>query len=125
VIVLDSSCLLAIVFREPGLEKAVANLHNAVISSVNVVEVISRQADRGMDRALALANYRDFEVPSVPFDETLAILAGELREMTRHLGLSLGDRACLALAIRENATAVTADRKWADLEIGCKIEIIR
>lgn len=123
--VLDSSCLLAIIFQEPGIEKAVAALRSAVISSVNVVEVISRQADRGMDRDLALANYRDFEVPSVAFDETLAVLAGELRILTRHQGLSLGDRACLALAIRENATAVTADRKWADLRVGCRIELIR
>lgn len=107
------------------MEKAVAALHGAVISTVNVTEVISRQADRGMDIDLALANYRDFEVPSVPFDDTLAVLAGELRSLTRHQGLSLGDRACLALAIRENATAVTADRKWADLKVGCRIELIR
>jgi PIN domain nuclease of toxin-antitoxin system len=55
----------------------------------------------------------------------MGIAAGQLRELTRRRGLSLGDRACLALAIRENAIAVTADRDWGDLDIGCKIELIR
>ncbi|MDP3523658.1 MAG: PIN domain-containing protein, partial [Hoeflea sp.] len=61
----------------------------------------------------------------VPLDTETALLAGRLREATRGRGLSLGDRACLALAIRENAIALTADRNWADLDLPCKVELIR
>ncbi len=64
-------------------------------------------------------------MPIAVFDGALGISAGQLRAATKHLGLSLGDRACLALAIQEDATALTADRSWADLDIGCKIELIR
>lgn len=59
------------------------------------------------------------------YDEDLALAASKLRPATRHKGLSLGDRACLALAIREGATAITTDRAWADLDVGCHIEVIR
>jgi PIN domain nuclease of toxin-antitoxin system len=74
---------------------------------------------------MASDRYEGLNLPVRIFDEETAILAGQLRAATAHRGLSLGDRACLALAIRENATAVTADRKWADLRVGCRIELIR
>lgn len=74
---------------------------------------------------MALQDVSALRLDVVPFDAETALLAGRLRAVTRHLGLSLGDRACLALAIRENATALTADRNWTDLDLPCKVELIR
>jgi PIN domain nuclease of toxin-antitoxin system len=65
------------------------------------------------------------EIAMVDFDQELAETAIELRDQTRSVGLSLADRACLALALREQATALTADRVWSSVEVGCKIEVIR
>jgi PIN domain nuclease of toxin-antitoxin system len=71
---------------------------------------------------LALARLR---IPIISFDADLAVIAVGLRERTRSLGLSLADRACLALALREGATAVTSDRAWSRLDVGCEIALIR
>jgi ribonuclease VapC len=125
VIVLDASCVLAYLFSENGRERAEQCLATGVISSVNVTEIVGKQIDKGLDPKMASDRYEGLNLPVRIFDEETAILAGQLRAATAHRGLSLGDRACLALAIRENATAVTADRKWADLRVGCRIELIR
>lgn len=61
----------------------------------------------------------------VPYDNDLALRTGALRTATKALGLSLGDRACLALAQRLQVPAVTADRAWAKLAIGVAVEVIR
>ena len=61
----------------------------------------------------------------VPFDEGHAYKAGSLRHSTRHVGLSLGDRACLVLAAAMSLPALTADRAWADLDIGVEVQLIR
>ena len=61
----------------------------------------------------------------VPFDEDLARQTGALRPVTKSLGLSLGDRACLALAQRERLPIVTADKSWAKLDLGIAIKVVR
>ena len=61
----------------------------------------------------------------VPFDDDLAVRAALLRPTTKRAGLSFADRACIATAIRLNATVVTADRAWAELDLPCPIELIR
>ena len=66
-----------------------------------------------------------FELEIVAFDAGLALSAGVLRAATRHLGLSLGDRACLALAQKLSATARTADRAWMGLDLGIAVECVR
>lgn len=124
-IVLDASCVLAYLFSETGRERAEVCLAIGVISAVNVTEIVGKQIDKGLDPKMASDRYEGLNLSVRIFDEETAILAGQLRAATAHRGLSLGDRACLALAIRENATAVTADRKWADLKVGCRIELIR
>lgn len=124
-IVLDSSCVLAFLFSEVGKDRAEQHMDGGIISSVNVTEIIAKQIDKGLDPLTASDRYEGLNLEVRVFDEDTAIVAGKLRAQTIHRGLSLGDRACLALAIRENATAVTADRKWADLDVGCKIELIR
>lgn len=123
--ILDSSCVLAFLFHEPGKERALEAIGSGAVSAVNLTEIIAKQIDKGLDPFAASDRCAGLNLTVRPFDEKTAMLAGQLRSMTAHRGLSLGDRACLALAIRENAAALTADRKWTDLDVGCKIELIR
>lgn len=122
---LDASAVLAAMLQEPGADKVHAVVEKSVICAVNVTEVISKLVDKGYDETAVRDQYEYLRLEVVSFDQHLALVAGHLRASTRHKGLSLGDRACLALAILTERTAVTADRSWADLDIGCKIEIIR
>ena len=123
--VLDSSAILAFLFNEAGGDKASSLFRTAMVSSVNLAEIISKQIDKGLPPDLAALRCDGLNLDVMPFDHELARLAGTLRADTKHKGLSLGDRACLALAIREDLVAVTADRNWANLDVGCKIELIR
>lgn len=96
----------------------------AIVSAVNCAEVYSKLSEW----KVSLIHFDDIisVVPTViSFDVTLARRAGELSGATRHLGLSLGDRACLALAEREGLAVLTADRRWGDLDMGIKVELIR
>lgn len=122
---LDASAVLAAMLREPGAERVHALVDRSVICAVNTTEVISKLIDKGYDEASVRRQYENLRLEVVSFDHHMALVAGHLRASTRHKGLSLGDRACLALAILTERAAVTADRKWADLDVGCKIEIIR
>ncbi|RWN59609.1 type II toxin-antitoxin system VapC family toxin [Mesorhizobium sp.] len=123
--VMDSSAALAILLNEKGTDIALGFAPDAQFSSVNAAEIIAKLIDKGRSMEEAADDLASLGMPVAAFDEMMGIAAGQLRELTRHRGLSLGDRACLALAIRENAIAVTADRDWGDLDIGCKIELIR
>lgn len=123
--VMDSSAALAILLNEKGTDIALGFAPNAQCSSVNAAEIIAKLIDKGRSMEEAADDLASLGMPVAVFDEMMGITAGQLRELTRHRALSLGDRACLALAIRENAIAVTADREWGDLDLGCKIEVIR
>ena len=121
--VLDSSAVLAVFNTEKGSEKVEPLLSNSIISSVNVAEVLTKMVEKGISLNDALEDFLKLGLEVIEFDTKQAAKSAELRPLTKHLGLSLGDRCCLALAIQENATAVTADRNWASLSI-CKIEVI-
>lgn len=123
--VMDSSAILALVFQEPGREHVAVALPGALISSVNLTELISKMLDRGLSLEQVDDQMNDFSVVTVNFDGDLAIQAGVLRAATRHRGLSLGDRACLALAIREGLPVMTADRAWSDLDLPVEVVLIR
>jgi ribonuclease VapC len=123
--VLDASALIAVIRREPGAEFVTPILSNSILSSVNMVEVGTRLIDIGYDPELALEELASLGVEVVPFDHKLAAEAARLRPITRAASLSLADRACLALAMREQATAVTADRAWTRVSLSCPIELIR
>jgi PIN domain nuclease of toxin-antitoxin system len=95
-----------------------------MISAVNLAETISKFVERGMDIPdIRRAVERSF-LTIIPFDADLAWRAGLLRTTTRHLGLSLGDRACLALAEREGGVAVTCDRAWREVA-DVAVELVR
>lgn len=122
--VLDSSAVLAVINSERGKENVETKFPNAVVSSVNVAEIMAKLAERGIDLYGALNYFMNVGLEVVDFDVLQALECGKLRPLTKHLGLSLGDRACLSLAISNNATAITADRAWAGLDL-CPVEIIR
>lgn len=124
-VVLDASALLAFVNGEPGADKVAAVLGEAMISAVNFAEAAAKLTLRGGSAERALGELTEAELEVVDFDRALAISTGALAAATRQDGLSLGDRACLALARRDNAVAFTADRTWRKLSIGIEIQFIR
>jgi len=124
-VVLDASAVLALLKREPGAERVRAVLDRAILGAVNVAEVQSKLVDLGLNRDAAEARIRFLGLIIVAFSEKQAIEAGSLIAETRSLGLSLGDRACLALAIERKATVYTTDRVWKNLNLGIEIEVIR
>lgn len=122
---LDASAVLTVINEEPGSDQIEPYLETASISAVNLAEVVTKLQERGLtdaeiDEALQLLNLN-----VRPFEEASAILAGKLRGPTRHAGLSLGDRACLALTQSLGATALTTDRAWEKLDIGIAIKLAR
>lgn len=123
--VLDASAVLALVNGEPGAEAISARLDGAVMSTVNAIEVGTRLVDKGLSFEEASEALQLLDIPLVDFDTKLALQAVFLRKATRHRGLSLADRACLALALRERTAAITCDQAWSGLELGCQIELIR
>ena len=124
-IVLDSSAVLALMDEEPGSEHVREVLELASISTVNLAEVFSKLEERGSTGRAAVRRLAGLMHSVEPFTAEQAEIAGALRTLTRSLGLSLGDRACLALTIWLEAEAYTADRVWAELDLGCRIRVIR
>ena len=123
--VLDSSVVLAVLLDENGADNALRYFQHGQCCSVNVTEIVARLIDKGRTPDEAASDIADTGLDIDGFGPELAVLAGRLRATTKHKGLSLGDRACLAMAIRKNAVAVTADRQWVDLDVGCAVEVIR
>jgi len=122
--VLDASALLAVLYREPGSVIVEPYFAQAVVSSVNFSEVAAKLSDRGIDSQEVLKILSGLGLEVREFDTELALMAGALREVTRPLGLSLGDRACLALGIAEGAPILTTDRAWAGVPIETTAEVV-
>lgn len=128
--VLDSSALLAYLRNEPGREVVAEMLvQGAVMSATNYAEVLSHLSDGGQDPARAEQRLRREGLIGsllgiLPFTPADALVTAQLRSVTRPAGLSLGDRACLATALRLGAPAVTADRAWASIQLGIPIRQI-
>jgi ribonuclease VapC len=125
VIVLDSSALLALLFFEPGCERVAEVLPRSCMSTVNLAEVLGRLARDGRALDKVLDQIEQMGIVWIDFDRELGIAAAALLLPTMPSGLSLGDRACLALARLRDLPAVTADRAWAKLDLGIPIEVVR
>jgi ribonuclease VapC len=123
--VLDASALLALIQAEAGSDRVAEVLGGAVISAVNLAEVVTRLADRGVPGQAIQRQLVRLDLGVMPVDEDLAYAAGLLRPATRVLGLSLADRFCIALARRLGAVALTTDQAWGRLEIGVTVELLR
>lgn len=123
--VLDASALLALLHGEPGSERVAAALPDAEIASVNFSEVVAKLANEGQDKSEIRPYLDALGLVIVEFDIELAYQTGFLRPLTRMGGLSLGDRACLALAASLGVPALTCDRVWTTLNLSVDVELIR
>jgi PIN domain nuclease of toxin-antitoxin system len=123
--VVDASAILALLNQENGSENIAQLIDNAIISSVNLSEVIAKLADAGIieDDIQKILSSLNIEV--VSFNQEQGFIAGMLRPSTKPIGLSFGDRACLALGIYLGLPVLTTDRLWANLNLEIEIQVIR
>ena len=125
--VLDASAVLALLFEETGAEVVRAQLRTGVIGAANLAEVLAKLSDHGLPALEAVRAVAILGLEVAPMTEAQAQRSAELRPLTRGAGLSLGDRACLALATELSAPAVTADRGWETVAgpAGVSVQVIR
>jgi len=124
--VVDSSAVLALLWSEPGADAVADAMESAAISAVNWSELVAVLTDRGLPEEAISATLSALPIAAVvPFDGESAQATGRLRRTTRHAGLSLGNRACVALGMALGLQIITADRAWRDLDVGADIRLIR
>jgi ribonuclease VapC len=124
-VVLDASALLALINSEPGADVVASAVPDAIISAVNLSEVVGKLRQTGMPVKAIHQVLQPLGLEVRPFDEEQAYLVGLLRDATQSAGLSLGDRACLCLAHKLGLAALTADRAWSRLSVGVTVKVIR
>lgn len=124
--VLDASAALAFIKGEEGAETVLAYLDDAVISAVNLQEVIKELTLDGLEDKAIGSILNDLRLDVLAHDEDAAYLAARLVTATRRHGRGLGDRTCMALGIALQAPVLTADRDWAHIEVdGLDLRFIR
>ena len=124
--VIDASAMLAVIYDEPGAEEVLDRLDHAVMSSVNYSEVLQKAVAAGQDVDTVASLLNRVLTGVIPFDARSAAETASLWSLTNRAGLSLADRACLALTAALNGVAVTADRAWADITIpNVMVHVIR
>lgn len=123
--VLDASAILAFVYGEPGAERVRPHVGTAIASAVNIAEASARLCDNGLSMPETRRVLGALYLEVAAFDAKLAYASTAIRTVTRSKGLSLGDRACLALSLESRLPALTADRAWQSIEIGADVELIR
>ena len=125
-IVLDASAILTVIHGEPGQEKLTPELlAGAIASTVNLAEVQAKLVSRGWAPVEAWEDITSPIREAIPFNEQHARIAGSLVSLTQPLGLSLGDRACLALGMVLKVHVYTADKTWKGLKLNIRIHVIR
>lgn len=130
-LVLDASALLAYLGNETGAELVADAIASGTrISTVNLAEALSTLATRGRDPTdvvseLTERGLLDGAITVEPFTTADSTEAARFRPLARAAGLSLADRACLAVAHRLGAGALTADQTWSSLGLDVDIEVIR
>ena len=123
--VLDASALLALLFKEPGHGSVAEAADGALASTVNLAEVLARFVRDGHPVAAVVRELEIYAVEWVPCDHLQAAEVAALWPLTRHAGLSLADRACLALALDRDLPVLTADRVWTELGLPLDVRLIR
>lgn len=116
-VVLDASALIAYIRKEPGAESIIDLLPYAVMSAVNYAEVTTVLSKLEMTSDIIENILKNIISHIMPFDQSQALVTGTLQRQTKTKGLSLGDRACIALGIHLQAPIYTADKVWADLDL--------
>jgi ribonuclease VapC len=110
--VLDSTALIALVAREPGFERVEELLERSAINAVNLTETIHKLVQKGSASRVVERMLQGLQLNVIAWTEDLAYRSAEFAILGKSHGLSLGDRACLALARQLHATALTADQAW-------------
>lgn len=124
--VMDASAILCLLNGEKGADQVAAALPGSVIGATNYAEVITKLRDSGMTKEDADEALGAFDLDVRSLSRGQAAQTGHLRSETKEAGLSLGGRACLALALDLNGTAVTCDKDWKKSKIaGLKIQVVR
>ncbi|MCO5192856.1 MAG: type II toxin-antitoxin system VapC family toxin [Anaerolineae bacterium] len=124
-IALDASALLAFLFRESGHEIVAQHIGDSVLSTVNLSEVLARFVRDGHSAEAVLHKIQRTSIKIVPFSPQQALLAANITPATRPWGLSMADRACLALAMERQIPALSADRTWQDAQLTVDVILIR
>lgn len=124
-VVLDASALLTVLNGETGSDKVIEVLPGAVMNTVNLSEVVAKLVENDMPEKAALEAIDELDFLIKPFDEEMAYKAAFLRPATKNIGLSLGDRACLATGLILRLPVITADRVWRKLTLPLEIQLIR
>lgn len=127
-VVLDASALLALINNEKGAEKIEPLIGNTLMCSVNVTEVASKVYDLlgNNNEELCKLSVEPFLYSIIDFDKSLCYSAAALKALTKHKGLSLGDRACIATGLYFDLPVYTADKVWGELDIpNLKLKLIR
>jgi ribonuclease VapC len=124
-IIADASAVLALLKEERFGEFDPRRLFGATISAINLSEVLEKLCSGGLTQDEADEAVAELNLGVVDFDGPQARLTASLRPRTRRAGLSLGDRACLALGLRLGGPVATADRAWASLDLGVEVILIR
>ena len=125
-VILDASALITLLSEEKGNETVASVLPKSVMSSVNIAEVAKFLIEKRNLNKEEVSNIIQSLIETIiPFDTQLALISADIVRQTKSLGLSLGDRACLALAISTGYTVYSSDRIWSKLDLGCKIVLIR
>lgn len=129
--VLDAAALMAVLHAEDGASVVIEAIgRGAAVSVVNWAEVLSKLAEAGKDPEAAAAELRRAEgsrraLSIEPLTAADCVAVARLRPITKRQGLSLADRACLALAERLDVPALTADRKWLEADVAADVQLIR
>ncbi len=125
--VMDASALLAVSKGEIGADTVMEILQtqDCVISSVNMAEVATRLLDMGLPLEELARGCEQFGIDVIDFNKEQALICAALRPLTKSAGLSLGDRACLALAQLMQGCAVTGDRAWQDVKNSVDVKILQ
>ncbi len=123
--VLDTSALLALLFNEPGAKKALDDGKNGSISTVSYSEALAKSLDRSVPLETLQVALAGMKLTMLPFDTECALAAASLRPQTRQLNFSFADRACLATALLGGLPVLTADRAWAECDLGIDVILIR
>jgi len=122
--VIDASALLAVLQKETGYLAVVPILMGASMSTVNLSEVLQKDEQKKLKIPNLVSNLQSLGIEMVPFTSEQAELAAALWTVTSSFGLSLGDRACLALAQSRQAIAITADKSWENIS-SIQVQVMR
>jgi len=124
-VVLDASAILADIYGEPGADDVRRVISGAALSAVNLAEVVAKLIDDGLPPHEVEDRVRRLSCTIETVDWDRAVLGGLLHKNTRRRGISLGDRFCLQLARELDLPVLTTDRRWASLDVGVEVRLIR